>query len=284
MIYAPLRMRARLGLPDLGIGIGLRAPHARRISDEHPAIDWLECISENYMVDGGAPLAELDRARAAYPIVLHGVSLDLGGTDPLRRDYLARLRALVDRVGPPWASDHACWSGARGKHLHELLPLPMTRAVAAHVAERAREVQDVLGVRFAIENVSSYLTFEEDELPEHEFIALVAESADCGILLDVNNVYVSSRNHGFDAERYLDAIPAERVVQIHLAGHTDMGAYLLDTHARPVCDAVWALYERACARIGPCSTLIEWDDELPALEVLVAEVARARAVRNRATP
>jgi hypothetical protein len=274
----------RLGAPDLGVGVGLRVPHCDQIIADRPAIDWLECISENYMVAGGAPLVHLDAVRAAYPVVLHGVSLDAGGTAPLDREYLRRLRALVDRVKPPWASDHVCWTGAPGNNLHDLLPLPMTRAVVLHVADRIRHVQDALGVRFAIENVSSYLTFADDEMPEWAFVAEIAERADCGILFDVNNVYVSARNHGFSAEDYVDAIPAERVVQRHLAGHTDRGTFLHDTHSTHVCDAVWALYERACLRIGRCSTLIEWDSDIPPLEVLLAEAERARVVRERACP
>ena len=270
----------RLGAPDLGVGIGLRSQHVAQIAATRPAIDWLECISESYLVAGGRALAELDAVAGHYPLVLHGVSLDLGGTDPLRRDYLEKLRALVTRVKPPWASDHVCFNGAGGAHLHDLLPLPLTRAVALHVADRVRAVQDALGVRFAIENVSSYLTYRDDELPEWAFVSLIAEAADCGILLDVNNVYVSARNHGFDADGYVDGIAHERVVQIHLAGHTDEGRYLLDTHAAPVADPVWELYARACRRIGPCSALIEWDDEIPALDVLLAEVARAKAVRT----
>lgn len=270
----------RLGVPDLGVGVGLRIPHYRRILDEKPKVDWFECISENFLVAGGKPLFHLDAVRADYPVVLHGVSLDVGGTEPLDQDYLVRLKQLVRRVNPPWASDHLCWNGARGVHLHDLLPLPMTKEAVRHVADRIRHVQDVLEVRFAIENVSSYMTFHADEMPEWEFLSEVAEAADCGILFDVNNVYVSSRNHGFDAEKYVDSIPHRRVVQMHLAGHTDKGKYLLDTHSDFVCDAVWKLYRRACERIGPCSTLIEWDDDIPELEVLLAEADKAKAIRK----
>lgn len=274
----------RLGVPDLGIGVGLRAPHVAQIAEGRPALDWLECISENYMVAGGAPLADLDMACASYPVVLHGVALNLGGTAPLDREYLKRLRALVDRVKPPWASDHVCWTGAPGANLHDLLPMPMTEEAVLHVADRVRHVQDALGLRFAIENVSSYLTFEGDEMPEWDFVAAIAERADCALLFDVNNVYVSARNHGFSAEAYVDSIPAERVVQMHLAGHTDRGTFLHDTHSTRVCDEVWRLYERASRRIGPCSTLIEWDADIPPLETLLSEVEAARAIRRRVCP
>jgi uncharacterized protein len=273
-------MKPRLGVPDLGVGVGLRIPHYRAILDETPAVDWFECISENFMVEGGKPLFHLDAVRANYPLVLHGVSGNLGGVDPLDREYLKRLRALVRRVNAPWASDHLCWNGAGGKNLHDLLPLPMTRETVKHVAERIRAVQDTLEVRFAIENVSSYMTYRDDEMKEEDMVAEIADAADCGILLDVNNVYVSSRNHGFDPEAYLDRIPAERVVQIHLAGHTDKGKYLLDTHSDHVCDDVWSLYRRACRRIGPCSTLIEWDDCIPDFPVLLAEADKAKAIRR----
>lgn len=266
-------------VPDLGVGVGLRVPHYRRIVDERPSVDWFECISENFMVDGGKPLFFLDAVRATYPIILHGVSMNLGGTDPLDKTHLEKLRELARRVKPPWISDHLCWNGAGGTHLHDLLPLPMTREVVRHVAARVREVQDFLEVPFAIENVSSYMTYRDDEMPEWQFVSEVAEAADCGLLFDVNNVFVSSRNHGFDPHLYIDGIPHDRVVQMHLAGHTDKGAYLLDTHDDHVRDEVWELYRRACQRIGPCSTLIEWDDHIPELEELVAEAAKARAIR-----
>jgi uncharacterized protein (UPF0276 family) len=193
---------------------------------------------------------------------------------------LRRLKVLIDRLDPPWFSDHLCWSGALGVHLHDLLPLPFTREAIAHVAERARQVQDFIGRPFALENVSSYLTFAASEMPEWEFLSEIAEKADCGILLDCNNIYVSSRNHGFDATTYVDAIDPSRVVQMHLAGHTDKGAYLLDTHSDHVNDATWALYQRALRRVGPTSVLIEWDDDIPSWEVLAAEAAMARAYRH----
>lgn len=274
--------KPRLGVPDLGVGVGFRVPHYTRILEERPQVDWFEVISENFMVDGGKPLAHLDALRSTYPVVLHGVGGNLGSTDPLDRGYLRKLRALVDRVKPPWASDHLCWNGAGGANLHDLLPLPMTRETALHVAARVAEVQDVLGLRFAIENVSSYMTYRDDEMPEWDFVSLVAEKADCGILFDVNNVYVSSKNHGFDPVTYVESIPHGRVVQMHLAGHTDKGKYLLDTHSDHVCDGVWELYRLACKRIGPVSTLIEWDDDIPELEVLLAEAGLAKKARAEA--
>jgi hypothetical protein len=240
--------------------------------------DWFEVVSENFMIRGGRPLAVLERARAAAPVVLHGVSLSLGSTDPLDERYLAELRALVARVEPAWVSDHLCWGGVGGHHAHDLLPLPYTEEALAHVAGRVRAVQDRLGRRILVENVSSYLTFTHSTMPEWTFLAAVAEEADCGILLDVNNVYVSAVNHGFSAEEYVDALPAGRIGQIHLAGHSDKGTHLLDTHDHPVVPAVWALYRRAVERFGRVSTLVEWDDRIPPLEEVLAEAERARAV------
>ncbi len=274
--------RPRLGVPDLGIGIGLRAPHHDAIVATHPAVDWFECITEDFAVDGGAMLATLDAVRARYPVVPHGVSMNLGGPDPLDRTLVRRLRALVDRLHAPWASDHLCWNGARGLHLHELLPLPFTDEAIEHVASRVRDVQDTVGVPFAVENVSSYLTFRADVMPEWAFLSEVAERADCGILLDVNNVFVSAHNHGFDARTYLDSLPVDRVLQIHLAGPTDLGRYLLDSHGSHVLPEVWSLYRHACRRFGPVSTLIEWDSDIPSLDTLLAEADRARRERSAA--
>ncbi|WP_437767799.1 DUF692 domain-containing protein [Sorangium sp. So ce281] len=272
--------RMRLGLPDLGVGVGLRIPHYRHIFEHRPRVDWFEIISENFMVDGGMPIANLERFLSSYRLVQHGVSLSIGSTDPLDFDYLRRLKALLARVGSPWVSDHLCWTGAHGINLHDLLPLPYTDEAVRHVAARARVVQDVLEVRLALENVSSYLTFTASRMSEWEFLSAVAEEADCGILLDVNNVYVSSYNHGFDPEAYIDGVPHHRIVQFHLAGHTHQGAYILDTHSDHVVDAVWALYRRAVARAGDVSTLIEWDDDIPSFEVLAAEAEKARAIRQ----
>ncbi len=271
--------RSRHRIPDLGVGVGFRTPHYAKVLEERPPMDWFEVISENFLVAGGRPIENLGRLCAAYPVVLHGVSLAIGSATELDRDYLARLRALADRVGPPWMSDHLCWGRVPGLHLHDLLPLPQTRAVVDHVVDRVRRVQDALGRPFALENVSSYMTYASSTMSEWELVAEVAERADCGLLLDCNNVYVSAQNHGFDAEAYIDAIPADRVVQIHLAGHTDKGGYVLDTHSGPVADPVWALYRRAIRRCGAVSTLIEWDEDIPEWDVLAAEAAKARTMR-----
>ena len=271
--------------PFLGVGVGLRPRHfARVLEAEDPArlaIDFFEAISENYMLPGGRPLRVLEQVRARFPVVLHGVSLNIGSADPLDADYLAELDALATRYQPAWISDHLCWTGVRGRNLHDLLPLPYTEDVLAHVCERVQEVQDRLGRRIALENPSSYFAYRADAMPEAEFLVRVAERADCGILLDVNNVFVSAHNHGFDAESYLAQIPRERVFQIHLAGHSVQRSLLIDTHDHPVCEAVWALFETAVRRLGPVSTLIEWDEQIPELEVLVAEAARARAILAR---
>jgi uncharacterized protein (UPF0276 family) len=272
--------RQRHAIPDLGVGVGLRSPHVAHVLRERPAMDWFEIISENYFADGGAPRVNLERAAASYPLVPHGVSLSIGGTDPIDPDYLARLGALASRIRAPWCSDHLCWTGFGRVDVHDLLPLPFNRETLAHVVERARRVQGELGLPFALENASSYLEYEASTMPEHEFLAELAERADCGILLDVNNVFVSSFNHGFDAEEYIDAIPADRVVQIHLAGHTDKGLYLLDTHSDHVKPAVMALYRRALRRFGSVSTLVEWDESIPSWDVLASEAALARAVRD----
>jgi hypothetical protein len=266
--------------PFLGIGVGLRTAHYARILEAaNPAalgIDFFEAISENYLVPGGRPLRVLGDVRARFPLVLHGVSLNVGSDDPLDTTYLAELAALARRFEAAWISDHLCWTGVAGRNLHDLLPLPYTEAALAHVADRVRRAQDALGRRIALENVSSYFAYRADAMPEWEFLARLAERADCGILLDVNNVYVSAHNHGFDAERYLAEIPAARVFQIHLAGHSAQGELLIDTHDHPVRDEVWSLYASALRRLGSVSTLIEWDDRIPALETLAAEAARAR--------
>ena len=271
--------RARHAIPDLGVGVGFRAPHHGRVLDERPSMDWFEVISENFMVDGGRPLDNLARLRDAYPVVPHGVSLAVGSVEPLDTDHLTRLRALVDRLDPPWVSDHLCWGRAPGLHLHDLLPLPYTREAVNLVVERVKRVQGSLERPFALENVSSYMTYRASSMSEWDFVTEVSERADCGLLLDCNNVYVSARNHGFDAARYIDAIPADRVVQMHVAGHTDKGTHVLDTHSEAVCDEVWSLYRRAVGRCGAVATLVEWDDEIPAWEVLAAEAARARVMR-----
>ena len=266
-----------IAVPYLGHGIGLRPKHFPQLWDGTARVDWFEAISENYMVAGGRPLAALERARALAPIVLHGVSLSIGSTDPLDEAYLGALQALVARVEPAWISDHLCWSGVGGRYAHDLLPLPYTEEALAHVVWRVLAVQERLGRQILLENVSSYLTYTHSTLAEWEFLGAVAERADCGLLLDVNNVYVSAANHGFDADAYLAGLPAKRVGQIHLAGHSDMGAYLFDTHDGPVIEPVWDLYRRAVRRFGRVSTLVEWDDRIPAFDVVRAEAERARA-------
>jgi uncharacterized protein (UPF0276 family) len=273
----------RSEFPALGYGVGLRRPHYSRVIDEHPRIDWFEIISENFMVEGGRPLEVLEAVRRDYPVVMHGVSLSIGSTDPLNRDYLRRLRELASRFEPAWISDHLCWTGAGGHNLHDLIPLPYTEEALRHVARRVAMVQEALGRPILLENISSYMTFRASAVPEWEFIAAVAQRADCGILLDVNNIHVTAFNQGFDPIRYIDAIPAERVAQFHLAGYSDHGDYLLDTHDHPVSAAVWDLYEYAVRRIGPVATLIEWDDRIPPLEVLAAaaDEARTRAAPRR---
>jgi uncharacterized protein (UPF0276 family) len=272
--------RDRHRIPDLGVGVGFRTPHHAKVLAELPAMDWFEIISDNYLLEAPIAISKLERLRARYPVVLHGVSMSVGSIDPLDRDYLARLRALVRRVRAPWCSDHLCFTGAGGIAMSDLLPMPYTKDAARHVAERIRRVQDVLEVPFAIENVSSYMTYRASEMPEWEFLAEIAERADCGILFDVNNVFVSAHNHGFDADTYIDAMPSERIVQMHLAGHTNKGKYLLDTHSEHVRDEVWRLYRRALRRMGAVSTLIEWDEDIPEWDVLEAEAEKARVVRR----
>jgi uncharacterized protein (UPF0276 family) len=265
-------------VPYLGHGVGLRTKHFPRVLEGSVRVDWFEVVSENFMVAGGRPLAVLDRARATAPVVLHGVSLSLGSVDPLNVAYLDALGALAARIEPAWISDHLCWGSVGGRYAHDLLPLPYTEEALAHVVERVRAVQDRLGRRMLIENVSSYLTFAHSTMPEWEFLGEVARQADCGILLDLNNVHVSATNHGFAAEDYVAGVPAERVGQFHLAGHSDRGTHLLDTHDAPVCAPVWGLYRLAVARFGRVSTLVEWDDRVPELERLLAEAERAREV------
>jgi uncharacterized protein (UPF0276 family) len=265
-------------LPRLGFGLGLRTDHYEQIFAEAPRVDWFEAISENYMVGGGKPLRWLERVRERYPVVLHGVSLSIGSSDPLDSAYLIELKALAERIEPAWISDHLCWTGVAGRNLHDLLPLPHTEEAVHHVAGRVRQVQDFLGRRILLENVSTYAEFVQSAMPEWEFLSAVAEAADCLLLLDVNNIYVNSQNHGFDPLRYLDAVPARRVQQIHLAGHSRNGALLIDTHDHPVPEPVWALYAEALRRFGAVATMVERDDRIPPLQELVAELDRARGI------
>jgi uncharacterized protein (UPF0276 family) len=267
-------------VPYLGHGVGLRPKHFPWVWEGTARVDWFEVISENFMIRGGRPVAVLERARALAPLVLHGVSLSVGSTDPLNAAYLQDLKALIRRFAPAWISDHLCWGSIGGHYVHDLLPLPFTEEALAHVVERVRIVQDRLGQRLLIENVSSYLTFAHSCMPEWEFLGAIAEQADCGILLDVNNVYVSAMNHGFDPEQYLRTLPADRIGQIHLAGHSDKGTHLLDTHDEAVIEPVWDLYRLAVCLFGRVSTLIEWDDKIPEFEVVCAEAERARLIES----
>lgn len=294
MMNAPRRwLPVRRGAPSLdsdfrmpisacsridGFGLGLRPPHYAAIADGSEAIDWLELLSENFMVEGGRPLYWLDRIAERYPVVLHGVSMSIGGCDPLDRDYLRQLAALAQRCGAHWISDHLCWTGVDRRNLHDLMPLPFTEEAVAHVAGRVRQVQDMLDRRILLENVSSYASAAQASMHEWEFLAAVSEAADCHLLLDVNNVHVSAHNHRFDPLEYLDGVPAARVRQIHLAGHSRQRGLLIDTHDAPVCAEVWALYRQALQRFGPVPTMIERDDNIPALAELVAELEHARAV------
>lgn len=264
--------------PHIGHGVGLRTRHYPDLFAGEAEADWFEVISENFMIRGGRPLAALDRARAQVPVVLHGVSLSIGGCDPLDEQYLDDLAALIARVDPPWISDHLCWGSTGGHYAHDLLPLPFTEEALAHVAARVARVQERLGRRMLIENVSSYVTFAHSTMPEWEFLAALARRADCGILLDVNNVYVSATNHGFSPSDYLAGVPGERIGQLHLAGHTDAGTHLVDTHDHAVPDPVWAVYRETVERFGPIATLVEWDDHIPPFADVRAEAERARAI------
>ena len=267
----------------LGFGLGLRLPHYRDVVEGDPRVDWWEVISENFLVAGGNPRRVLRMVGERWPVVLHGVSLSIGSVDPVDADYLARLAALADEVDPPYVSDHLCWSSLGGHSAHDLWPMPYTEEALDLVVDKVGRVQDRLRRRILLENPSSYVTFAASSLGEAEFLAEVARRADCGILLDVNNVYVSSTNHGWDARAYLAAIPPERVAQIHLAGHSDHGSHLLDTHDHPVCEAVWQLYGEAVARFGAVSTMIERDDDIPSLAELVDELDRARRIAEAQT-
>jgi uncharacterized protein (UPF0276 family) len=280
-------IESRLGLPHLGDGVGLRHPHYEHLM-RSPAsgwgVDWFEVISENHIGNHGYGMAVLERVRSERPVVMHGVSLSIGSSDPLDEAYLDALAALAERIEPAWVSDHLCWTGMAGLNTHDLLPMPLTEASLAHVTDRIRRVQDRLKRHLVVENPSSYLQFRSDQMPEWEYIARMADAADCGLLLDVNNVWVSSVNHGFDPVAYIEAIPCGRVVQVHLAGPTDCGTHFMDTHDSPVRDEVWELYRLAQRRTGGVSTLLEWDASIPPWESLVAELGKAAAVRDGWSP
>lgn len=267
--------------PKLGCGVGLRSQHYPVITNEWPRMDWFEAISENYMDTGGRPLHILEKVRHHYPVVLHGTSLSIGSTDPLNLNYLKRLKRLIRRIEPLLVSDHLCWSGVKGQALFDLLPLPFTGEALKHLVRRVSEVQDFLGREILLENVSAYVTYRHSAVPEWEFLSEISKRSGCGILLDINNLYVNSFNHGFDPYDYLAGIPGERVAQIHLAGHTDMGKFLFDTHSSLVIDPVWRLYEKALELWGPISTLIEWDEDIPPYEKLAGEAGKARAIYHQ---
>jgi uncharacterized protein len=267
---------------NLGFGLGLRTEHYNAILDTKPNVDWFEVLSENYMIPGGKPLDFLDKIRAQYPVVMHGVSLSIGSTTPFDATYLNDLKKLANRIEPAWISDHLCWTGVHGQNSHDLLPLPYTEETVKHVVERVKIVQDFLGRRILIENVSSYASYVDSSMSEWEFITQISEQADCLLLLDVNNIFVSSYNHNFDAKAFIDGVPAKRIQQIHLAGHQNNGDYIIDTHDAPVIDQVWDLYRYAISRFGPVSTMIERDDHIPALDVLVEELQIARNLSAQA--
>lgn len=272
----------RFGFPDLGVGIGLRTRHFSHILGERPEVGFFEALTENFLDTGGRPSFVLDQIAERYPVVLHGVSMSIGSTDPLDFDYLAKVRELARRTRAVWVSDHICWTGVAGRNTHDLLPLPYTEASLRYTAERVSAVQDFLERPLVLENPSTYLEFVPSSMPEWEFVARLAEEADCGLLFDVNNVFVSAFNHGYDPLAYIDAVPADRVCQYHLAGHTHKGTHILDTHSDRVVDPVWELFGRATARTGGRATLLEWDAEIPAFEEVWTEATKARAWRDAA--
>lgn len=270
-------MANRFALPNLGLGVGLRSAHFAHLLAQRPAVDWLEIISENFIDSQGRPRYVLDQLAEHYPLVMHGVSLSIGSSDPLNFDYLHKLKKLAEAINARWISDHVCWTGVLGQNTHDLLPLPLNEETLAYVVGRVRTVQELLERPLVLENPSSYVTFAASTMPEWEFLSRLASEADCGLLLDVNNVYVSSVNHEFDPHDYVRRLPHDRIVQFHLAGHTNMGTYCLDTHDGPVIDPVWELYRLANELTGGAATLLEWDAQIPPFEQVHAEVLKARA-------
>jgi len=270
--------------PFKGFGLGLRTDHYQYIIDNKPDVDWFEILSENYMVPGGKPMAMLDAIRVDYPMVMHGVSLSIGSTDPLNQSYLQALQQLIERVEPMWVSDHLCWTTVNHKNSHDLLPLPYNEETIDHVAERIMQVQDYLGQQILIENLSSYVTYHESEMEEWEFLSEIAKRADCLILLDINNIFVSAHNHKFEPIDYIHAIDPERVMQFHLAGHSYSGNMIIDTHDHNVCDPVWELYGRALQHFGAVSTMIERDDNIPTFQELRTELAIAEKIALETLP
>jgi uncharacterized protein (UPF0276 family) len=274
----------RWNLPDLGVGVGLRTVHFGHILAARPAVDWFEVLSENFMETDGRPMYVLDQIVERYPVALHGVSLSIGSTDPLDRDYLRRLKALAARTRAHWVSDHLCWTGVLGRNVHDLLPMPYTEEALRHTVARVRAVSDFLERPLVLENPSSYVEFLASSMPEWEFLTRLAEESDCGLLVDVNNIYVSAFNHGFDARTYVDTLPADRVVQTHVAGHTHKGTHIIDTHSDRAVPEVWELYARLVRRTGPVATLYEWDEDIPDFETVHAEARKAAAWRPEALP
>jgi len=265
----------RWSFPDLGLGVGLRTPHYAHILSEKPDIGFFEVLTENYLDTGGRPLYMLDRIAELYPMVMHGVSMSIGSTDPIDFDYLAKVKALAARTGAVWISDHVCWTGVLGRNTHDLLPLPYTEESLKHSVERIKVVQDYLDRPLVMENPSTYLEFADSDMPEWEWVARMAEEADCGLLFDVNNVYVSAYNHGYDPVEYIDAIPGDRVCQYHLAGHTNKGTHIIDTHNDHVLDPVWELFGHTIRHVGLRATLLEWDADIPPFEIVHQEVLKA---------
>ena len=282
MMVTPGRLASGMRLPPRA-GIGLRAAHYRAVLDTKPDVSWLEVHSENYFGRGGQPLYYLERVRHDYPLSLHGVGLSLGSADGLSHAHLVQLKSLIARFEPALVSDHLCWGAIGGRHLNDLLPLPYTEEALTLVCTNVDHAQQFLGRQMLVENVSSYLQFNDSTIPEWEFLAAVARRTGCGILLDVNNIYVSATNHGFSALRYLDAIPAHAVQEIHLAGFDSNGLCLIDTHGKPVAEAVWSLYREALALVGAVPTLIEWDTDVPPLETLLGEAGKADEILRQWT-
>ncbi|HOY23111.1 MAG TPA: DUF692 domain-containing protein [Cellvibrio sp.] len=266
--------------PHLGFGLGLRSEHYLDLIEHEHNVDWLEILSENYLIAGGKPLYYLDQIAERYPLVMHGVSLSIGSVDPLNQVYLRDLKRLAQRIKPKWMSDHLCWTGTQGINLHDLMPLPYTEEALAHLVARITQVQDFLGQRILLENVSSYLTYQHSTISEWDFLSAVAQQADCLILLDINNIHVSAHNHGFDPLTYLAAMPSDRIQQIHLAGHLNKGDYSIDTHDHEIIDSVWNLYAESVKRFGHISTMIERDDDIPPLNTLLTELQKARDISD----
>jgi uncharacterized protein (UPF0276 family) len=261
---------------NLGVGIGLRVPHYSHILSEKPTVDWFEIISENFMVDGGRPLEVLDQIADQYTVIMHGVSMYFGSTDPVNREHLKNLKALIRRTNTPWLSDHLCWGSVDGNYSHDLLPMPYTKSAALVAAEKIRFVRDTLDIPICVENVSSYAEYNASTMTEWQFLSEVVEKADCGILLDVNNIYVSAQNHGFDPYTYIDNIPLHRVGQIHIAGHSKYERFIIDTHDSAPIDPVWQLYAYVIAKIGSTPTLLEWDAHIPSFNEVHTEALKAR--------